>query len=149
MRIHRAAACLLSATALLLAGCSDDGDGSKKSARGGGSSSSGGSDAKADGGDGTVTVEIKVTGDSPANVYVPGVLGKGVDREDLDIDGIKTPWSKKFKLESGRMVNMQTSSSEPKAEIGCQVLVNGKVVKQKVTKAKPGKTLVSYCYTTV
>ncbi|MET9862291.1 MmpS family transport accessory protein [Streptomyces smyrnaeus] len=143
MRIHKAAACLFAATTLLLAGCSDDdGGGRKKSARGGG-------DAKVNADDGTVTVEIKVTGDSPANVYVPGILGKGVDKKDLDIDGIKTPWSKKFTLESGRMVNMQASSSDPKSEIGCQVLVDGKVVKEKVTKAKPGSTLVSYCYTTV
>ncbi|MBO8192885.1 hypothetical protein ITI46_14585 [Streptomyces oryzae] len=147
MRTHKAVACLFAATALLLAGCSDDsGGGKKKSAR---SDSGSGGAEKAEANDGTVTVEIKVTGDSPANVYVPGVIGKGVDKEDLDMDGIKTPWSKKFKLESGRMVNMQASSSDPKSQIGCQVLVNGKVVKQKVTKAKPGKTLVSYCYTTV
>ncbi|NGO71702.1 MmpS family transport accessory protein [Streptomyces boncukensis] len=141
MRTHKAAAAALAvASSLLLAGCSDDSGDSE-----GTSSKAGGPAREKD----SVTVEIKVTGDSPASVYVPGILGTGIDREDLDLDRIKTPWSKTFTSRPGRMINMQAASIDAKSEIGCQVVVDGKVRKEKVARAKPGKTLVSHCSTTI
>ncbi|MGO4421055.1 hypothetical protein AB4Z54_20605, partial [Streptomyces sp. MCAF7] len=78
----------------LLAGCSDDG--------------------KED--DGKATVEFKITGDSPASVYIPGIKYNGGDSSgsvtkwDVDLESVKTPWSKKFKVKPGRSLSLQTSS---------------------------------------
>ncbi|MFG3259359.1 MmpS family transport accessory protein [Streptomyces sp. NPDC048172] len=144
MRTQRAAAavCLIAAAALLATGCS--GGGGKKKGSAGGDTKVG------SGADQTATVEIRMTGDSPAGVYVPGILGeRGANSKDLDLEHVKTPWSKKFKAVKGDMINMQAASEDPKAHISCQVLVDGKVKKQKTEKAKEGSTLVSHCSTTV
>ena len=140
-----AAACLLAATALVLAGCS----GSKKRA-----SDKSTEDVEAlSGTRPSFTVEVKVTGDSPASVYVPGVLGEsGVRSQDLDEEHLKTPWSKKFTASKGDLINMQAAAEDPTSHISCQVLVDGKVKKQRTAKARKktkGGPLVSYCYTTV
>ncbi|GAA2061153.1 hypothetical protein GCM10009801_03250 [Streptomyces albiaxialis] len=137
-----AAACLVAAAALLVAGCS--GGGGKKKSSGAGDTTVG------NGADQTATVEVRITGDSPASVYIPGVLGeRGASSKDLDLEHLKTPWSKKFEAVKGDMVNMQAASEDPKARISCQVLVDGKVKKQKTEREKEGSTLVSHCYTTV
>ncbi|MES4908480.1 MULTISPECIES: hypothetical protein [unclassified Streptomyces] len=132
MRTHKAAACLV-ITGALLAGCSDDGD--KDGADGG-----------------MVTVEFKVTGDSPASVYIPGInsslytdtKNSGGDA-DLDLDEVKTPWSKKFKVKPGRSLSLQAGSVEPKTEIGCRIFVNGKLIDEETKKNKPGHTLTVGC----
>ncbi|OPF72212.1 hypothetical protein VT50_0231870 [Streptomyces antioxidans] len=129
-------ACLAIAVALL-AGCSDNGD-----------------TKKADD-DGMVTVEFKVTGDSPASVYVPGInssLYTGAKKSggdaDLDLENVKTPWSKKFKVKPGRSLSLQAGSAEPKKEIGCQIFVNGKLKDEETKKNKPGSTLTAGCSST-
>jgi hypothetical protein len=160
VQIHKAAACLAVAV-VLLAGCSQSGadDGTDKSAKGGAGKkakdrakdsaedAAGGSSA-----DGTVTVEFKVTGDSPASVYVPGInspLYSGKKNShgdpDLDLDKVRTPWSKKFEVKPARSLSLQAGSSDPKTEIGCQILVDGKVIDQETNKNKPGSTLTAGC----
>ncbi|MDX3226739.1 hypothetical protein [Streptomyces sp. ME19-01-6] len=134
MRTHKAAACLV-ITGALLAGCSDDGD------------------KGAD--DGMATVEFKVTGDSPASVYIPGInsnlytdtKNSGGDT-DLDLDKVKTPWSKKFKVKPGRSLTLQAGSVDPKTEIGCQIFVDGKLMDEETKKNKPGSTLNVGCTST-
>ncbi|CDR07250.1 hypothetical protein [Streptomyces iranensis] len=118
----------------LLAGCSDDGDKSKAE----------------DGG--MVTVEFKVTGDSPASVYIPGINSslytdakKSSGDADLDLENVKTPWSKKFKVKPGRSLSLQAGSAEPKKEIGCQIFVDGKLEDEETKKNKPGSTLTAGC----
>ncbi|MGY0059788.1 hypothetical protein ACWY4P_25135 [Streptomyces sp. LZ34] len=132
MRTHKAAACL-AVTAALLAGCSDDGD-------------------KSGADDSTVTVEFKVTGDSPASVYIPGINSNlytdtknSSGDADLDLDKVKTPWSKKFEVKPGRSLSLQAGSVEPKTEIGCQIFVDGKLVDEETKKNKPGSTLTAGC----
>ncbi|NUS83883.1 MAG: hypothetical protein HOY75_14340, partial [Streptomyces sp.] len=132
MRTHKAAACL-AITGALLAGCSDDGD-------------------KDGASDSMVTVEFKVTGDSPASVYIPGInsdLYTGRKNSsgdtDLDLDSVKTPWSKKLKVKPGRSLSLQTGSVNPKTEIGCQIFVDGKLADEDTKRNKPGKTLTASC----
>ncbi|GAA3636076.1 hypothetical protein GCM10022420_006470 [Streptomyces iranensis] len=133
MRTHKAVAGLAIMVALL-AGCSDDGDKSKAE----------------DGG--MVTVEFKVTGDSPASVYIPGINSslytdakKSSGDADLDLENVKTPWSKKFKVKPGRSLSLQAGSAEPKKEIGCQIFVDGKLEDEETKKNKPGSTLTAGC----
>lgn len=145
MRIQRNIAILLVATALL-AGCSDDGGGKsgKKSAKAGGS----------DSGSGMVSVELKVTGDSPASVSIPGInssLYTGKDDggdPDLDLDSVKTPWTKKVDVKPGRSLNLQAGSKEPKKQLSCQILINGKVADEETVQNKPGSTLTTSCSAT-
>jgi hypothetical protein len=132
MRTHKAAACLV-ITGALLAGCSDDGG--KDSAD-----------------NGMVTVEFKVTGDSPASVYIPGINSnlytdtkKSSGDTDLDLDKVKTPWSKKFNVKPGRSLTLQAASVDPKKEIGCQIFVDGKLVDEETKKNNPGHTLNVGC----
>ncbi|MFI0728294.1 hypothetical protein ACH4S9_04640 [Streptomyces sp. NPDC021225] len=128
MRTHKAASCLVIMVALLT-GCSDD--------------------SKA--GDSTATVEFKVTGDSPASVYIPGIKYTGGDSSgpsskwDVDLDSVRTPWSQKFQVKPGRSLSLQTGSVNPKTGIGCQIFVNGKLVDEDTKKNKPGSTLVAQC----
>ncbi|MGI5353088.1 MmpS family transport accessory protein [Streptomyces sp. CA-250714] len=147
MRTHRAAVCLAAATLLLVAGCSDSEDDSD--AAGGGSSRS---QAAPEQEDSQVTVELRVTGDSPASLYIPGIKYQAGDDpsgdHDLDLDSVKTPWSKKFKFEPGRSLSLQVASKEPKKEIGCQILVDGEVKAEELKKNKPGYTLNTTCTTT-
>ncbi|MEU8825239.1 hypothetical protein [Streptomyces sp. NPDC048636] len=119
----------------LVTGCSDDGDT--------GSSSQGG---------GMVTVEFKVTGDSPASVYIPGIKSslntdakKSGGDADLDLDKVKTPWSKKVKVKPGRSLSLQAGSVDPKTEISCQIFIDGKLVDEETKKNKPGSTLTTGC----
>ncbi|QKV97018.1 hypothetical protein HUT19_39420 [Streptomyces sp. NA02950] len=134
MRTHKAAAGLVMMVALLT-GCSDDGDT--------GSSSES---------DGLVAVEFKVTGDSPASVYIPGINSnlytdtkKSASDTDLDLDKVKTPWSKKVKVKPGRSLSLQAGSVDPKTEISCQIFVDGKLVDEETKKNKPGSTLTAGC----
>ncbi|OEU96183.1 MmpS family transport accessory protein [Streptomyces oceani] len=130
----------LAGTAVLLTGCSEDGKAS------GGDSAGGGGDSA------MVTVEYEVTGDSPASVYSPGVKSEsytgtksGDGQSDLEAEGVTTPWSKKFEVRPGRSLTLQVSSEEPRKEIGCRILVNGKVVDERTKRNDPGSTLNTTC----
>ncbi|WP_405804150.1 hypothetical protein [Streptomyces sp. NBC_01187] len=147
MRTWKTAACLAAVTALLTTGCSDDG-GDDDRVQGVAKSDGPASPVKSD-----VTVEIKVTGDSPASVYIPGILfdskdKKSADDPDLDLDHIKTPFSKKLTSRPGRSLSMQVASEKPSKEIGCQIYVDGKLKAQERKKMKPGYTLNTTCTTT-
>jgi len=154
VRIHKTVACL-AVTVALLAGCSQNGahnsaDETAKdrdTAKDGAEDTASGSET-----DGMVTVEFKVTGDSPASVYIPGINsplftgGKNSGGDmDLDLDKVKTPWSKKFKVKLRRSLSLQAGSVEPKTEIGCQIFVDGKLKDQETNKNKPGSTLTAGC----
>ncbi|MGP3978108.1 MmpS family transport accessory protein [Streptomyces sp. 8N114] len=147
MRTRQAAACLAAVTLLLVAGCSDSEDDSD-GANGGSSDSQAAPEEQ----DSQVTVELRVTGDSPASLYIPGIKYQAGDDpsgdHDLDLDNVKTPWSKKFKHEPGRSLSLQVASKEPKKEIGCQIIVNGKIKAEELKKNKPGYTLNTTCTTT-
>ncbi|WP_344534937.1 hypothetical protein [Streptomyces albiaxialis] len=147
MRVCRTAACLAAAAALMagLTGCSDDGgSGGGKKSRGAGSES--GTDT-GDGADGKITVEFQLTGDSPTSVYIPGIVYKNGQFEDYDVEKVKTPWKKKFKVDPGRTLSIQSGPENPKRSIGCKVIVNGEVKDQETRRYKEGSTLTTGCTT--
>lgn len=149
MRAWKTAACLAAVTALLTAGCSDDGGGGKGKKSRSKVKSGAATPIKSD-----VTVEIKVTGDSPASLYMPGVLydpddKKSLDKPDLELDHVKTPYSKKFTSRPGRSLSLQVGSEKPKKEIGCEIYIDGKLKVKEQKKIKPGATLNTGCTTKV
>ncbi|MFG3259951.1 hypothetical protein [Streptomyces sp. NPDC048172] len=141
--MRRTAACLAAVAALMagLTGCSDDG-GKKSKSSGDGP----GLGAK-DGADGKVTVEFQLTGDSPASVYIPGIIRKNGGFEDYEVEKVKTPWKKKFKVNPGNPLSIQSSPENGQKSIGCKIVVNGEVKDQDMQRYKEGSTLTTGCTT--
>lgn len=146
MRTYRAVAALAVA-GFLLAGCSGEDEGEKDTGKKS-ADSSGGAQG---GGDDMVSVEFQVTGDSPASVSIPGInssmyTGKETSGgDDLSLDEVKTPWSKKVKLKRGRTLNVQAGSKDPQKEITCRILIDGEEVAKETERKEPDSTLTTSC----
>lgn len=149
MRTYQTAGCLLASAALLtscslLPGSSDSSE--KPPAKKVSTKAPPVSDAK-------VKVEIKVTGDASVRAFMPGVLFEPGEKTtgknaDIDVDEVRTPWSKTFTSKPGRSLNLQVASNTPKKEVGCQIYVDGHLKADRTEEMKPGYALATMCNTT-